>query len=77
MTSVAYHGHVPMTYPHYIDLTTGKTLVCQPGRCYDIAPASGSPLSAAAGTPNDGRFEILPREDGRKKKAKDAIPDRE
>lgn len=56
MTSVTYHGHVTMTYPHYIDLATGKTLVCQPGQTYNVAPASGSPISAGTMMPNDGRF---------------------
>lgn len=40
-----------MTYPHYIDLATGKTLVCEPGKSYDIMPGA-----FAAPVPTDGRF---------------------
>lgn len=40
-----------MTYPHYIDLATGKTLVCEPGKSYDIMPGA-----LAAPVPTDGRF---------------------
>lgn len=56
MTSVTYYGHVTMTYMDYIDLGTGKTLVCQPGQTYNIVPASGNPRSAGMTMPNDGRF---------------------
>ena len=56
MATVTFNGHVPMTYIHYIDLATGKTLTCQPGQTYDVAPASGSVLSAGTAMPNDGRF---------------------
>jgi hypothetical protein len=41
-----------MTYPGYIDLATGKTLICEPGGTYDITPDS---------VPTDGRFtEVIP-----------------
>lgn len=56
MTSVTFHGHVPMTYHDYIDLATGKTLVCQPGQTYNIAPASGNIRSVGTTMPADGRF---------------------
>ena len=56
MASITFYGHETMTYPHYIDLGTGKTLVCQPGQTYNVVPASGSTLSAGTTMPNDGRF---------------------
>jgi hypothetical protein len=56
MTSVTFYGHVPMTYPDYIDLATGRTLTCQPGQTYNVAPASGNVRSAGTTMPNDGRF---------------------
>ena len=39
-----------MTYPGYIDLATGKTLVCEPGGTYDLLPDS---------VPTDGRFTAV------------------
>lgn len=41
MTLAAYDGHEALTFPDYLDLGTGKTLHAEPGRTYDIAPASG------------------------------------
>ena len=41
MTLAAYNGHEALTFPDYLDLDTGKTLYAEPGRTYDIAPASG------------------------------------
>ena len=58
MTSVTYYGHVPMTYMYYIDTSTGKTLVCQPGQVYNIAPASGNIHSVGTSMPGDGRFSV-------------------
>jgi hypothetical protein len=49
-----------MTYMDYIDLDTGKTLVCAPGQTYTIMPASGNPRSAGMEMPNDGRFTVNP-----------------
>lgn len=40
-----------MTYPGYIDVATGRTLVCEPGNTYDVIPSS-----ASTETPTDGRF---------------------
>ena len=37
----AYVGHEALTFTDYIDLEAGKTLHAEPGRVYDIAPASG------------------------------------
>jgi hypothetical protein len=37
----AYAGQETLTFGDYIDQTTGKTLVGEPGGVYDIAPASG------------------------------------
>jgi len=51
---VIYHGHEVMTYVNYIDAVTGKTLVCEPGRVYDILPDV---------MPTDGRFtEVIAEE---------------
>ena len=36
-----YTGHEALTFPDYLDQDTGKTLHAQPGRVYDITPASG------------------------------------
>lgn len=41
MTLAAYHGHETLTFPDYTDLDTGRTLTADPGRSYDVAPASG------------------------------------
>ena len=43
-----YTGHEALTFTDYLDLGTGKTLHAEPGRVYDIAPASGR---AAEGVP--------------------------
>lgn len=47
----------------YIDLDTGKTLTCEPGNSYSIAPASGH---AVPDVPADDRFgeEIKPTRRG-------------
>ena len=36
-----YTGHEALTFTDYLDLDSGKTLHAQPGRVYDISPASG------------------------------------
>lgn len=41
MTLAVYNGHEALTFSDYLDLETGKTLYAEPGRTYDIAPASG------------------------------------
>ena len=41
MTYAAYTGHETLTFPDYLDLKTGRTLTAEPGRSYDVAPASG------------------------------------
>jgi hypothetical protein len=38
---VAYNGHEALTFTDYLDLESGKTLHAEPGRTYDVAPASG------------------------------------
>jgi hypothetical protein len=46
-----------MTYPDYIDLATGKTLICEPGGTYDLLPET---------VPTDGRFAmVVPKENGK------------
>jgi len=72
VASITFYGHETMTYPHYIDLATGKTLVCQPGQTYNVIPASGSVLAAGTTQPGDGRFTAGklvtgPEEDEKKK----------
>jgi hypothetical protein len=58
VTSVTFYGHYPITYPHYIDLATGKALSVVPGGSYNVAPASGNLLSAGTTMPLDGRFVL-------------------
>ena len=41
MTLVLYTHHEPLTFSGYTDLETGGTLRAEPGRVYDITPASG------------------------------------
>jgi hypothetical protein len=41
VTLAAYNGHEALTFTDYLDLATGKTLRAEPGRTYDVAPASG------------------------------------
>jgi hypothetical protein len=41
VTRAAYTGHEALTFSDYTDLETGKTLHAEPGRSYDVAPASG------------------------------------
>jgi hypothetical protein len=41
VTLVLYTHHEPLTFSDYTDLETGGTLHAEPGRVYDIAPASG------------------------------------
>ena len=54
---VTYIGNEILTYMGYYDTETGTTLVCVPGKSYDITPEV---------MPTDGRFtewhfsEILP-----------------
>jgi hypothetical protein len=40
----AYTGHEALTFSDYLDAATGKTLRAEPGRVYDIIPASGRPV---------------------------------
>lgn len=58
MASVTYYGHVTMTYGDFIDIATGKTLVCVPGQTYSIMPASGNIRSVNMTMPSDGRFSV-------------------
>jgi len=41
VTRAAYTGHEALTFTDYLDLESGKTLHAEPGRTYDVAPASG------------------------------------
>ena len=44
MTLAVYTGHEALTFPDYLDQETGRTLTAEPGRTYDITPASGRPV---------------------------------
>ena len=65
MTLAAYNGHEALTFTDYTDLGTGKTLLAEPGRTYDLAPASGravpevpepwfTPVTSDQGAPAEG-----------------------
>lgn len=41
MAHAAYAGNENLTFSDYIDMETGRTLSAEPGRLYDIMPASG------------------------------------
>jgi hypothetical protein len=41
VTYASYTGHETLTFPDYLDLSTGRTLTAKPGQSYDVAPASG------------------------------------
>lgn len=49
-----FTGTVILTYPQYLDVSTGKTLVAQPGGEYHVTVASGYP--GAGPLPDDGRW---------------------
>ena len=36
-----YTGHETLTFTDYLDGETGRTLTAEPGRDYEVAPASG------------------------------------
>ena len=46
MTRAVYSGHETLTFMDYLDLETGRTLLAEPGRVYDVAPAGGRPVPA-------------------------------
>jgi len=48
-----FTGEAPQVYPQYLDVEQGRTLVAEPGRTYDIAPADGQ---GALPMPPDGRW---------------------
>lgn len=68
--AIIYNGHVTMTYMDYIDLATGKTLVCTPGQSYNFVPNAGHAAVRPA-TPTDGRFTVGT---GREAKAPEEAP---
>ena len=39
-----FTGHESLTFMDYLDLETGRTLLAEPGRVYDVAPAGGRPV---------------------------------
>lgn len=41
MTLAVFTGHEALTFQDYADLATGGVLRAEPGRVYDVAPASG------------------------------------
>jgi hypothetical protein len=65
VTLAAYNGHEVLTFADYTDLDTGRTLRAEPGRTYDVAPASGrvvpevpepwfTPVTSGEGAPAEG-----------------------
>lgn len=75
MSKAKYAGHETFTYLHYLDLSTGTTLVCQPGQTYDIAPAGGNILSMGTDYPGDGRFVPVKEDEKSSKKGHVTIED--
>ena len=49
MTRVRYTGPHPGTLGDYIDLGTGRALTVEPGKVYDVAPASGRAVPEVPG----------------------------
>lgn len=49
----AYTGDAEQVYPQFIDTAKGSTLVAEPGKTYDIAPAEGH----AVKVPPDARWK--------------------
>jgi hypothetical protein len=41
VTRAVYTGHETLTFTDYRDEETGRTLTAEPGRVYEVAPASG------------------------------------
>jgi len=41
VTRAVYTGHETLTFTDYLDGETGRTLTAEPGRVYEVAPASG------------------------------------
>lgn len=67
MTLAAYTGHEALTFQDYLDLGTGKTLAAEPGRTYDVAPASGRlvpDIPQGWFTPAEAKDEDAPSEGG-------------
>lgn len=67
MSKTRYTGHENMTYLHYLDLSTGRTLAAEPGETYDVASAGGNLLSAGTDMPQDGRWVPVKDEKSSKK----------
>ena len=44
MTLAAYNGSEALTFSDYVNLETGRTLHAEPGKVYEVAPASGRPV---------------------------------
>ena len=63
LVRAAYTGHVPLMFPDYIDLDTGRVLSAEPGGVYDITPASGRSVDEIPGqwfTPADDEAKAEP-----------------
>lgn len=50
-----FGGDAETTYAQYLDLATGRTLVAQPGKTYDLAPAEGHEPVRQTGIGDDGQ----------------------
>jgi hypothetical protein len=44
-----YGGDAEQTYPQYLNLDLGKTLVAEPGQTYDVGPAEGLTVADGKG----------------------------
>lgn len=53
--TATFTGSVTLTYPQYLDVSTGKTLVAVPGGTYGIELGSGYP-GPPDPIPDDGRW---------------------
>ena len=72
--AVRYLGSETMTYMDYVDLSTGTTLVAEPGCSYDIMPSGGHAAEMPA-MPSDGRFTVVETPAGDAGNKKNRQPD--
>ncbi|WP_067483769.1 hypothetical protein [Actinomadura hibisca] len=60
MPRFTYGGEHAATYVEYIDVERGSTLVAEPGRVYDIAPAAGVTRPGPDGEHVPARLPVPP-----------------
>ena len=56
MASITFYGHVPMTYPDYIDTATGKMTTASRGNYHNVTPRQGKYPLRRYQHACDGRF---------------------